>query len=250
MQSPKRIVIVGATSAIAEHCARLWVTDQTVQLTLIGRSITKMERVAQDLRVRSPLSEIHMIETDFLDPIKIKETVDTIANEALIDLVLIAQGSLSDQKTCETDLTLCNHTLAINGISPILFSEAFILHMLKKNNGKIVMLGSVAGDRGRQSNYIYGAAKGMLERYAQGVQHRLAKTSIQFILVKPGPTDTPMTAHLKKKGFKLAKVSNVAQTIVTSANQNKLVIYAPARWGLIMLVIKKLPLFIFNRLSL
>ena len=94
MQSPKRIVIVGATSAIAEHCARLWVTDQTVQLTLIGRSITKMERVAQDLRVRSPLSEIHMIETDFLDPIKIKETVDTIANEALIDLVLIAQGSL------------------------------------------------------------------------------------------------------------------------------------------------------------
>ena len=116
--------------------------------------------------------------------------------------------------------------------------------------GKLVVIGSVAGDRGRKSNYIYGSAKGLIERYAQGLQHRLSGTGVTVCLVKPGPTGTPMTAALESAGASLADVEEVAETIVRGVARGKALIYAPGKWWLIMMVIRHLPRFIFNRLDI
>ncbi|MDO9268599.1 MAG: SDR family NAD(P)-dependent oxidoreductase [Methylobacter sp.] len=246
----KKIVIIGATSAIAEHCARLWVKDAVIDLTLVGRDSEKTERVAADLRVRSPQSAVCVLEADFIDPLAIQQLVDKIVAEAPVHTVLIAHGSLPDQAVCQQDLTTCHEALTVNGISPVLFAEAFVSHMQKANQGTLAIIGSVAGDRGRKSNYVYGAAKGLVTRYAQGLQHRLANTGVKVVLIKPGPTDTPMTSHLKQQGSRLANVEDVSQLIVKAINQGKSVTYAPTKWALIMMIIRHLPGFIFNKLDI
>lgn len=246
----KRIVIIGATSAIAEHCARLWVNNAVVDLTLVGRDSDKTERVAADLRVRSPQSPIRVLEANFIDPVAIGQLVREITADGPVHTVLIAHGSLPDQAACQQDLTACHDALTVNALSPVLFAEAFAGSMEKNNRGTLAIIGSVAGDRGRKSNYVYGAAKGLVARYAQGLQHRLASTGVKVVLIKPGPTDTPMTAHIKEQGGDLASAEAVAQSIVQGIDQGKPVIYAPAKWMLIMMIIRHLPRFIFNRMDI
>lgn len=250
MNNKKRIVIIGATSAIAEHCARMWVHKQPADLTLVGRDETRLERVATDLKVRSPQSEFRVMQADFLNPEAIDDLTQKIFSLGAADVVLIAHGSLPEQTDCQDDLKACRKALEINGISPVLYAEAFAKHMAKANHGTIALIGSVAGDRGRKSNYVYGAAKGLITRYAQGLQHRFAGTAIKVILIKPGPTETPMTAHLKGKGTKLASVDEVAKLIVEGIEAGKPTIYAPGKWWLIMMVIRHLPAMIFNKMNI
>jgi short-subunit dehydrogenase len=177
-------------------------------------------------------------------------TVDHIVQAGDVDVVLIAHGSLPEQTNCQDDLTACRDALYINGISPVLYAEAFAQHMGKTNHGTIALIGSVAGDRGRKSNYVYGAAKGLVTRYAQGLQHRFASTRVKVVLIKPGPTDTPMTAHLKSEGAKLASVESVAKQIVEGVEAGKPVVYAPGKWWLIMMVIRHLPALVFNKMDI
>lgn len=250
MNNKKRIIIIGATSLIAEHCARLWIQNQPVDLTLVGRDTQRIKRVAKDLKVRSPQSEIRVIQAEFLDPEAINATVEDIVKSGPVDIVLIAHGSMPEQTECQNDLQSCRDALDINGISPVLYTEAFAKRMEKANSGTIALIGSVAGDRGRKSNYVYGAAKGLVTRYAQGLQHRFAGTGVQVVLVKPGPTDTPMTAHLKGKGAKLAPVECVAKQIVDAVEAGTPVVYAPMKWWLIMIIIKHLPAFVFNKINI
>lgn len=250
MESKKRIVIVGATSAIAWHCAKIWVHREPVVLWLVGRDADRLSRVEADLKVRRPGLGVRSIRTEFVDPREIQVAVDSIVAEGPIDIVLIAHGSLPVQSNCEADLRACQDALAINGISPVLFAEAFAKRMAVEKRGKIALIGSVAGDRGRRSNYAYGSAKSMVDRYAQGLQHRFAGTGISVILIKPGPTDTPMTAHVKEQGGKLASVEDVARRIVRGIDDKRSVVYAPAIWFWVMLIIRHLPRSIFNRLSI
>jgi hypothetical protein len=114
----------------------------------------------------------------------------------------------------------------------------------------LALIGSVAGDRGRKSNYVYGAAKGMVTRYAQGLQHRFTGSAVKVVLIKPGPTDTPMTTHLKAQGAKLTPVEDVAKGIVNAINREQAVAYVPGKWRLIMSVIRHLPGFVFNKLNI
>ena len=245
-----KIVIVGATSAIAEHCARLWLNAARCEVILLGRDLAKTERVAADLRVRGPQSQVSVQQADFADPLAIGRQVDAICATGPVDIVLIAHGSLPDQAHCQADLQANQEALAVNGISPVLFAEAFAAHMQRANRGTLGLIGSVAGDRGRKSNYVYGAAKGLVTRYAQGLQHRLAATNVKVVLIKPGPTDTPMTAHLKQDGGKLASVEQVAQEIVKGMAQGKLTVYAPGKWFVIMMIIRHLPHFIFKKMDI
>jgi short-subunit dehydrogenase len=228
----------------------LWAKEAVVDLTLVGRDKAKIERVAADLRVRSPQSVIRVLEADFIDPLAIRQLVDSIAADGAVHTALIAHGSLPDQAVCQQDLTACHDALSVNGVSPMLFAEAFVGHMQKANHGTLAIIGSVAGDRGRKSNYVYGAAKGLVARYAEGLQHRLASTGVRVVLIKPGPTDTPMTAHLKQQGSRLARVEDVARLIVKGVDQGKPIVYAPAKWALIMMIIRHLPNFIFNKLEI
>jgi short-subunit dehydrogenase len=243
------LIIIGATSAIAQHCVRQWVLTPSNAL-LVGRDAGKLEQVAQDLRVRSPESEIDTAVVDFLDADAIETLITRYADSGSIDIALIAHGSLPEQGLCQDDLASCRHALELNAISPALFMEAIARCMERADSGRLAVIGSVAGDRGRKSNYIYGAAKGLLDRYTQGLQHRFARSGVSVSLVKPGPTDTPMTAKLVDSGPNLARVEDVAASIVKGVNRRKPVIYAPGKWHFIMLVIRHLPRFIFNRLDI
>lgn len=250
MADRKNIVIVGATSAIAEHCARLWLQEQAADLVLVGRDARRLERIAADLQVRSPQSSIRTIQAEFLDPVAIGATVDGIVAAGRPDLVLIAHGALPDQTDCQEQLQRCRDALDINGISPVLYAEAFARHLEAADRGTLALIGSVAGDRGRKSNYVYGAAKGLVSRYAEGLQHRFAGTGVTVLLVKPGPTDTPMTAHLRAKGAKLAAVEDVAADIVRAMAAKRTLLYTPGKWALIMLIIRHLPRWVFNKLDI
>ena len=241
-------MVVGATSAMAEHCARLWAANKPVEMTLIGRNAEKMERIVTDLGVRSPGSEFHVVVADLLDPGAIRTTVDAIAARGVIDVALIAHGSLPDQKACEADLALAREAMEVNALSPALWAEAIAGHMATSEHGTLGIIGSVAGDRGRRSNYVYGAAKGLVTRYAQGLQHRFAGKGVKVVLIKPGPTATPMTASLGMKG--LAPVEDVAKAIVAGMARGAPVVYAPVKWWLIMMIIRHLPRFVFNKMNI
>lgn len=248
----RRIVIIGATSAIAEQCARIWVMEEASEIVLVGRNVIKTDRVANDLRIRSTGASVHTETLNFVDPDEIHGMVNKIFAEASVDIVLIAHGILSDQQECQNNLRQNFDSLQVNGTSPVLFAEACAAHMEANNGGTIAIIGSVAGDRGRKSNYVYGASKGLIERYTQGLQHRLASSGVKVVLIKPGPTDTPMTAHLKKDGGKLAlsSVETVAKLIVAGISKGKNVIYAPGKWKLIMFIIRHLPSFVFNKMDI
>lgn len=250
MQYAKKIVIIGATSAMATHCARLWAQGQTLDLMLVGRDAARLERVATDLRARSAGSRVTAIVADFSVAANIAQTVDAIVADGPADIVLIAHGSLGDQASSQRDLTQCQRELEVNGVSPVLFAEAFAAHMERAGRGTLALIGSVAGDRGRRSNYVYGAAKGLVTRYAQGLQHRFAGTPVKVVLIKPGPTDTPMTAHLKAGGARMAPVEDVAREIVAAVDSGRPVAYVPSIWRVIMMVIRHLPAFVFNKLNI
>lgn len=246
----KNIVIVGATSGIAHACAKIWVSDlKEVKLTLLVRDASRGEKVAQDLRVRNPNANLKVMSVNFEDVHLIQKTVDELASNQVLDMVLIAHGVLSDQVECEKNLLATNESLQINGVSPVLFAHEFALHMSKVNCGTLAVIGSVAGDRGRRSNYIYGASKGLIEIFVRGMQHRFAGGNFQVSLIKPGPTGTVMTEHLKGS-TPLANVDDVATQIIEGLEKRKSVIYAPAKWALIMWIVRHIPNVIFNRLSL
>ncbi len=247
------IAIIGATSAMAEHCARLWAARQPARISLVGRDPERLARIAADLAVRAPATRIDTLaQGSATDPQAISELVQQLCADTPVDIALIAHGLLPDQAQCEQDLSANAQALALNGASPALYAEAFVSHMQRAGRGTVAVIGSVAGDRGRKSNYVYGAAKGLVTRYMQGLQHRLAlqKSPVRAVLIKPGPTDTPMTAHLKAQGARLAPVQNVAQDIVRAIDAGKPVAYAPGKWALIMLVIRHLPRLIFNRMDI
>lgn len=244
----KRIVIIGATSCIAENCARLWVKDP-VELTLVGRNQPKLDKIAQDLNVRSTQSAIATKIANFEDPHAIGLVVSELS-EKPVDIALIAHGNLPDQQECLSNLALNKETLETNGVSPVLFAEAFVSHMERYNHGTLAIIGSVAGDRGRKSNYVYGAAKGLVTRYAQGLQHRLAKKNVKIVLIKAGPTDTPMTAGLNAEGMKMALPKDVAKSIVKAINQGRCVVYTPKIWAVIMMIVRHLPTAVFNKLKI
>ena len=247
----KKIVIVGATSSMATHCARLWAANKDeVEFTLLGRDTVKLERLAADLRARNAKVSVQTMCVDFEDPVAIQATVLSIAANGAVDIVLIAHGSLGDQAHCQEDLVLNKSELIVNAVSPVLYAEAFAQAMEKTGEGTLAIVGSVAGDRGRKSNYVYGSAKGLVTRYAQGLQHRFANTAIKVVLIKPGPTDTPMTAHLKAQGMRLDPVDTVAKGIVQAIEAGKAVAYTPGKWWVIMMIIRHLPNFIFNKMNI
>lgn len=246
----KRIVIIGATSAIASHCARLWLEEGPVDLVLVGRDAGRTTALRDGLRERWPDAAIEAVVTDFHDEMEIAGLASRLAAAAPIDIVLVAHGTLPGQAGCQSDLHQCRSALEVNGVSPVLFAEAFARHLQQADRGALALLGSLAGDRGRKSNYVYGAAKAMLERYSQGLQHRFAGSGVRVILVKPGPIDTPMTAAAKARGTRVAPVEGAARDIVRAIARGQAVVYTPGRWRYIMLALTHLPARIFHRLDI
>ena len=247
----KKIVVIGATSGMATACCRLWAQAEPTHFYLVARNAERLARLKNDLETRAPQCVFEPMRVDFLDPAAIAALVEKTSADSPIDLAFIAHGTLPAQEAAQNSLDLCKESLEINALSPVLFMEAFAQKMEKTGFGKIAVISSVAGDRGRKSIYIYGAAKGLITRYAQGLQHRFAGSNIHIILIKPGPTNTPMTANLPAKpGNKRTNVNVVASQIVAGIAKNRATIYTPPLWALIMWIIRHLPAFVFNKLNI
>ncbi|MDQ8935162.1 SDR family NAD(P)-dependent oxidoreductase [Acinetobacter rudis] len=251
MSKKIKILIIGATSTIAEHCARQWLKQQPCEIILCSRNLEKLQRVSQDLKVRYPEAELHLKTLNFLDAVEIEQYINTLYQHHTIDIALIAHGVLPDQEKCQTNLESCQYTMQVNAISPLLFTETIIKHMIEKDHGKLAIISSVAADRARKSNYIYGSAKAMIDKYIQGLQHRLAllHSSVDVTLVKPGPTATTMTLGMTSKG-KLASAEDVAQDIVQAIQISKPTLYTPSKWRLLMFIIRHIPFFLFKKIDI
>jgi NAD(P)-dependent dehydrogenase (short-subunit alcohol dehydrogenase family) len=167
-----------------------------------------------------------------------------------LDHVLIAYGVLGDQHEIEKDAVSAADVIQINFSSAAFWILEAANWLEQQGHGALIVLGSVAGDRGRRSNYVYGATKAALATLVEGVAHRFGPGGPRAVIIKPGPIDTPMTAGMKKGGPMWATPEAVAKIVRRSADHRAVVVYAPARWRLIMLIIRCLPGAIFNRTNL
>lgn len=238
-------VIVGAASGIAEACTRLWAAEGGRDFVLLGRNSSALDAIAADLRVRDPQADITTITDDLAEAGAVDRAIAQLPRRP--DTALIAFGQLPEQSALEQSTNALAASMTVNGLAPVLWAEA-LARAAHGHHCRIAVIGSVAGDRGRKSNYAYGAAKGMVERYVQGMQHRFAKGGPILTLIKPGPTSTAMTAHMDQS--KMAPVSRVAEDIVAGIVKGKPVVYTPGKWALIMTVIRNLPRAVFNRMDI
>jgi short-subunit dehydrogenase len=242
-----RIVVIGATSGIAEQCCRLWAVEGA-DFVLMARDTAKAEKIAADLEVRGARSAT-LARAEFADPGAIKAFADATVAAGPVDIVLIAHGWMPLEQH-KLDLATAEQVLQVNAVSPVLFAEAFAGPFVQAGRGTIAIIGSVAGDVTRRTNYLYGASKALLTRYAQGLDHRLVGTGVKVVLIKPGPTDTAMTTHMKQAGQRLATAEDVARATVDAIRRGTPVVYAPRLWQLIMLIVRHLPRPILNRLPI
>tara|TARA_B100000212_G_scaffold307086_1_gene256037 strand:- start:243 stop:998 length:756 start_codon:yes stop_codon:yes gene_type:complete len=245
----KTIIVYGGTSEIAIACIHEWQKEHNLKVILVGRSPIRLESVASDLKVRYQNSIIETCVLDFNDLQTIEKMNKKFFLSNSVNIAFVSHGELSDQLLSQEDITYNRDQLMTNGLSTCLISESLIKNLLKAGKGKLVVIGSVAGDRARKKNYTYGSAKGLVEMYVRGLQHRLCNSNVKVSLVKPGPTKTNMTSKLKES-TKFADVNKVAKIIVKGVNKGKKTIYAPRKWILIMLIIRLIPNFIFNRLNI
>jgi short-subunit dehydrogenase len=244
----KKILIVGATSAIAEATARLW-AGQGEQLYLLGRNAEQLASIAADLKIRGAV-EVHHAVLDANDFTRHAAALDAAA-DALggLDVVLIAHGTLGDQAACTQDFNVTLQELNTNAIGVVSLLTHLANRLEIQKHGSIAVISSVAGDRGRQSNYVYGAAKGMVSIFLQGLRNRLYRSGVQVLTIKPGFVDTPMTASFKK-GALWVSPAVIARSIHSAIEKRRDVIYAPWFWFWIMAIIKLIPERIFKKLSL
>jgi decaprenylphospho-beta-D-erythro-pentofuranosid-2-ulose 2-reductase len=243
-----KIVVMGATSAIALATIRLFARDGH-DLFLVGRNSSRLATIVQDLRLRSTGKILYQV-CDMSNTDQHDTLFQQIQQEfGDPDMMLIAYGSLPDQKMCEASFDNTREALQINFISVISLLTLWANYFEKRKRGCLAVITSVAGDRGRQSNYVYGTAKGGLAIFLQGLRNRLTKANVRVLTIKPGFVDTPMTKDFKK-GILWASPEGVAKSIYRAMQKNEQTLYIPFFWRYIMLIIKSIPERIFCRLSL
>ena len=244
----RKILIIGATSAIAEATARKWAMAGDY-LFLVGRNAAKLAAIAADLQVRG-CAKVEIYPLDVNDFSAHAAMLDA-AEQGLqgLDTVLIAHGSLPDQQLCQDSVDSTMQEITTNALSVIALLTLLGNRFAAQGHGAIAVISSVAGDRGRMSNYVYGSAKAMVSTFTSGLRQRLQKFGVAVVTIKPGFVDTPMTADFKK-GLLWASTDQVAADIVQAVNKNCAVVYTPFFWRYIMLIIKIIPEMVFKKLKL
>lgn len=242
----RKIVIIGATSAIAEACARLW-AGRGDALHLLGRDTTRLAAIADDLRIRGA-GDVGFNRLD-ANAIETHASALEAASTALggIDIALIAHGTLPDQDHCDRSASATLAALSDNGSSTIALMTELANLLEMQGNGTLAVISSVAGDRGRASNAAYGTAKAAVTAYASALRQRTVRKGVHVLTIKPGLVDTPMTAGFRK-GIVWAKADRVAAGIVRALDGRRNVVYLPWFWRPLMAVIRCLPESLFKRL--
>lgn len=243
-----KILIAGACSAIAQAAARRFAAEKN-SFFLAARNEERLQVLAEDLKVRGAAQ----VETGFFDAQDFESHTAVVreAHRSLggLDGVLIAHGMAGDQEACERDYALAEQVFRTNFLSVVSLLTLLVPEFEKHKAGFIAVISSVAADRGRQSNYIYGASKSALDIYLGGLRNRLHDEGIQVLTIKPGFVATPMTAHLPKNVL-FADPEDVGRAIYDAIIQKKDVVYLPWFWQWIMLAIKLMPECLFKRLKL
>lgn len=242
----QRILIIGATSAIAEATARIY-ASRGAGLFLVGRASDRLAAIAADLQVRGA-AQVACHRLDVNDHQAHSTMLDT-AWDAFggIDVALVAHGTLPDQAACEGSTELAMQEFATNATSTIALCNALAMRLRPQGSGTLAVISSVAGDRGRASNYLYGSAKAAVSVFLSGLRQRLTHSGVNVLTIKPGFVDTPMTRTFKK-GALWARPTQVALGIVRAIDHRASVAYLPWFWRPVMLVIRCIPEFIFRRI--
>jgi short-subunit dehydrogenase len=248
MSELKNIVVFGANSAIAKAllrdyaqaglrfflCSRNREGSETLKNDLLARGASKVEFEAIDITELSAHKNI--VEKSFL------------ALDARIDLLLFAQGELSDQHKADQDFNYALNQLQINFISIISLITLYAPKFEEQKSGTIATISSVAADRGRKKLTLYCTAKAALSTYMQGLRQRMYLSNVNVLDIKPGFVDTPMTADITKN-ILFAKAETIAEDIKFAIEYKKALIYTPWFWRFIMLIVRFIPEAIFKKLK-
>jgi hypothetical protein len=246
--APPKVAVFGATSTIAESCARAWAA-RGASLFLAGRRADALEAVAADLRVRGA-GQVAVWAGDLAAVERHPDLLAALdAGLGLPDVALLAWGTLTDQARAEAEPEYAARELATNLVAPAALLLALSTRVAAPG-GVIACISSVAGDRGRQSNFVYGGAKGGLQRLLEGLRHKLHGRGVAVLDVRPGFVATRMTEHLPRGGPLWAAPERVAADILRAVDGRRAVLYTPWFWRWIMLAVSLAPRPLFHRTRL
>jgi len=244
----KKILVLGATSGIAEATCRLWAAEGA-SLFLVARNPDKLAAVAADLKVRGA-SYVGTAVADLDDtenhPALLAHAINSLAG---MDIAYLAHGILGDQTAAEQDFGTAAQILYTNFIAPVSMLTWLANYCVQRHAGVLAVISSVAGDRGRKSNYLYGSSKAGLTAFLAGLRNRIDREGVTVLTIKPGPIKTAMTTGMKGSE-KFADVNATAKTIVAAINAKKDNLYVPFQWQPIMFIIRNIPDRIFKKLNL
>jgi len=244
----KKVIILGATSGIALEVQRQ-LAQRACELLLVARSPQRLAELQADLRVRgAPLVLTYSAD---LSSVPQHEGIFEFACRMFpdFDTVFLAYGSMHNQRDAQTSIQVLLEELQVNFVSAAGILTLFAADLERRRTGCIAAITSVAGDRGRRPNYVYGSAKGGLSLFLQGLRSRLHPAGVRVITIKPGPVQTPMTDHLPNAGH-FAEPEQVAREIVGDLERCSTdVLYTPRIWRYMMTAVKLIPEAIFKRLS-
>ncbi len=239
-------IILGATSSMARAFARSLAEDGA-SILLAGRDMEDMTVLAGDLSLRGAgLAEVHAI--DMRKSETFSHIIERAKEQAGLISVAVFTGSMPAQSTIDEDPSLIHGVIHDCFTGPAEFLQMIAPEMETREGGQVVGVGSVAGDRGRIGNYVYGSAKAGFHTYLSGLRNRLNRSNVHVMTVKPGFVDTAMTWDVEGM-FLVAAPEDVAHNIRRALRKKRNVIYTPFFWWGIMSIIKSIPEFIFKKLS-
>lgn len=240
------ILIIGAKSDIAKEVARVYAKNG-YDLYLAGRDIETINDLANDIKLRSDVA-VELKEFDMVDFNSHLDFYNSLDPKPLG--VIVVAGYMAEQKECEQDFQKTLNTINVNFTGSVSILNIVTNDMEKNKNGFIVGISSVAGDRGRKTNYIYGSSKAGFSAYLSGLRNRLFNSSVQVLTVKPGFVNTKMTEGLDLPEKLTAQPKEVANDIFKAQQSKKDILYTKKIWRLIMLIIKNIPEMVFKRMGL
>jgi short-subunit dehydrogenase len=240
-------LIVGATSTIARAFARL-VAARGDDVLLAGRDVEELERIASDCHYRgAPSAE--SIQFDARDPKTFDKIVEKVKSATGTVSIAVFVGSMPEQSEIDADPSLVDGTITDSFTGPARLLTALAPLLEVRGAGTVVGVGSVAGDRGRLGNYVYGASKAGFHAYLSGLRNRLGRSGVHVVTVKPGTVDTAMTWGMEKLPF-VAQPEKIAGDILRAADRKKDILYTPFIWWPIMTIIRTIPERIFKKLEI